>query len=134
MTSNKHLGKGLYLGQVVRFTKVLERQTCGSRRWWKENSTEETSGIVIGLRTLQTGYIENDGEYGSYWYGRGDTPCVLVAVDIYKNPVRVPYEHILRRQLGLVEVSRDESPDAHSADASLPVIVPEATPDGGSSL
>lgn len=56
----------------------------------------DVMGVVVGYRTLQEGYTEYHGEDGAQWVKTGQMPCALVAIDLYKNPIYVPLDAMLK--------------------------------------
>lgn len=88
-------------GDVLRRTPdAFMNSNHASRRWYKTwlrrgGQRQERTGIVIGIRFLQHGYVI-DGEY-SEWNQTGLLEALLIAYDMRRNPVLVMPEDVQRR-------------------------------------
>jgi len=78
------------LGQPITFTSVLKRDTSDyPRKTWRA-VPQTGQGVIVGLRSLQNGYTQNDIEEGRSWVLKTITPAFLVAVHLRKSPIYVP--------------------------------------------
>lgn len=87
-------------GKQVTATHVLNKEwRSGGQRTWVSLPVS-VSGIFIGTRYLQSGYMEHEhGEYGSDKYGGeywvesgGRIKAALIVENPNKNPVYVPFD------------------------------------------
>jgi hypothetical protein len=88
--------KNNLMGKRVCVTKKYQR-TYGPIREWQSINIPNTIGWVVGFRTIQNGYMEQEtGEYGhvygEYFVANEYIPCVLISRTPYENPMRVPLD------------------------------------------
>lgn len=88
-----------WMGQPVKFTKVLERKSKyetrrPTRYWWEAVDCQPDVGWVVGLRWLSQGASSWEGyEEGRVWTPDGpSTPAALVARWPTQKPVHVPLD------------------------------------------
>lgn len=91
------------LGTKVRFTVSLDRKNTHNDRVWVKGASAGLpvmEGIVVGLRTLQNGKMEYEGDpegnfYGApYFVQTSSFRAALVATHLYRKPVLVALEDL----------------------------------------
>jgi hypothetical protein len=90
------------LGDYITYHAVLHRvwnSTTDLFTWEPLSLHHPDRGVIVGLRTLQTGIVKVKFETDDWtgrtylsriWHRKGSIPAVLVAFDMYRNPVYVP--------------------------------------------
>ena len=78
------------LGQRVKSEVRLVRKSQWTGRWnaWSyvwERQPEPVSGILIGLRHLQSGISDGEG-----WEAKEYVPCALIVSGLRRRPIPVP--------------------------------------------
>lgn len=96
-------------GTEVTATHILNKvwRGDGTRTW--ESVPVKVSGIFIGIRYLQSGYMDEEfGEYGQsygdkYWVEKGKRiKAALIVQNARVNPIYVPVDCV-SKHAGLVE-------------------------------
>jgi hypothetical protein len=98
------MNKKITLGQKVSFNSVYRRCSkhiaskygsyggSDSFKYWKQFPHAKETGIVVGIRSLSSGEVHYDSDYGLYYSTKESIPAVLVATSLRREIVKVPLE------------------------------------------
>lgn len=87
------------LGDEITFNICLERAKAhtlnGDVFMWMEREIPLTTGIVVGVRVLKDGQLDNRPEGREFFEVRNYRKIYLVAINM-KQIIKVPCDHILK--------------------------------------
>lgn len=92
------MAEEIKLGQPISFSIVFVRREewkkgeylTTRRKVWGHKQVSETTGIIIGKRTLSNGNTHHDSEAGWMYAADEYFPAYIVAFDLKRSPVLVP--------------------------------------------